>query len=142
MYETILLPLDGSDADRPIIDHLVGLARIHKSKVYLLRVVHAHTRDSLRHESEAAEAGLREKAGILQAAGVPVEWAIEYGEPERVIPEKVNEIGADLIAMGTHGHGWLVDTLFGSVANAVRHKVSVPVLMFGSGGPRTGSPGA
>jgi nucleotide-binding universal stress UspA family protein len=132
MYETILVPLDGSEADRAIIAHLAVLAKIHGSKVHLIRVIHAHTRDAMRHETEAAEADLRDKAGTLQSAGVPVEWTIEYGEPERVIPEKVEEIGADLIAMGTHGHGWLVDTLFGSVAKVVRHRVSVPVLMIRS----------
>ena len=132
MYKTILVPLDGSEADRPILEHLVDLAKAHGATVYLLRVIHSHTRDALSHETETAERDLREKAGILREAGISAEWLIEYGEPERLILEKVREIGADLIAMGTHGHGWLVDTLFGSVANKVRHRVAVPVLMIRS----------
>jgi nucleotide-binding universal stress UspA family protein len=35
----------------------------------------------------------------------------------------------DLIAMATHGHGFLNDLIRGSVANAVRHRTSIPVLM-------------
>ena len=35
----------------------------------------------------------------------------------------------DLIAMSTHGHKFLNDVLRGSVANAVRHSSTVPVLL-------------
>ena len=37
--------------------------------------------------------------------------------------------GCDLIAMATHGHGFLNDVVRGSVANEVRHKSMVPVLL-------------
>ena len=38
MYETILLALDLSPADRPIIDHIKKLARLMNSRVVLLHV--------------------------------------------------------------------------------------------------------
>jgi manganese transport protein len=36
--------------------------------------------------------------------------------------------------MGTHGHRLLKDFIYGSVANEVRHKSLVPVLMVREGG--------
>ncbi len=129
MYTYVLIPLDGSQADRTIIDHIEKLAKVHGSHVYLIRVIHSHTRDALRHETEVATKKLNAQVSRLKEAGISAEWILEYGEPEKVIPEKAEEIGADLIAMATHGHGWVIDILFGSVAHKVRHTVSIPVLM-------------
>lgn len=129
LYKKILVPLDGTSVDDVIIDHLKELAKIHSSKVYLIRVIHCHTRDELSYQTEKAEEFLKEKKKIFNDAGIQCNCIIEYGEPERIIPDKADEIGADLIAMATHGHNWLVDILFGSVAHKVRHTVSIPVLM-------------
>ncbi len=129
MYKKVLIPLDGSEADETILDHMMGLAKIHGSELHLIRVIHSHTRDALRHETEVATTYLEASVARFKESGIPAEWIIEYGEPENVIPEKAKEISADLIAMATHGHGWLIDILFGSVAHKVRHTVSIPVLM-------------
>ena len=48
MYENILLLMDCSPVDEPILNHVVELARIHKSRVHLFHVVHAHTLDQRR----------------------------------------------------------------------------------------------
>ncbi len=129
MYTHVLIPLDGSDADGTIIDHIEKLAKAHGSFVHLIRVIHSHTRDALRHETEVATTKLNAQVARFKEAGVSAEWILEYGEPEKVILDKAEEIGADLIAMATHGHGWVIDILFGSVAHKVRHTVSIPVLM-------------
>ena len=51
------------------------------------------------------------------------------GDPtDEIIAAAVRE-KCDLIAMGTHGHRFLKDVFFGSVANEVRHKSLVPVLL-------------
>ena len=132
MYDKILVPLDGTKTDQVIIKHLLKLAKIHHSHLYLIRVLHYHTRDELSCETEKAEEYLREKMAIFEQAGIPSRSMIEYGEPEKIIVEKTKELHIDLIAMATHGHNWLIDILFGSVAHKVRHTVSIPVLMIRS----------
>lgn len=129
MYKRILVPLDGTFVDDAIIEHLKVLGKIHDSKVYLIRVLHYHTRDELSYQTEEAKDFLERKKRIFNDIGIQCNCIIEYGEPEKIIPEKAVEINADLIAMATHGHNWLVDILFGSVAHKVRHTVSIPVLM-------------
>ncbi len=129
MYDKILVPLDGSDVDDVIIEHLVKLAKIHHSEVILIRVIHLHTRDELAFETKRMERYLEKKREIFKKEGIRCRCLIEYGEPEHVIPKKAKELGVDLIAMATHGHNWLIDILFGSVAHKVRHTVDIPVLM-------------
>lgn len=129
MYEKILVPLDETENDDVIIKHLLELAKIHNSEIFLIRVIHLHTRDELTFETAKTEEYLKEKMDVFKKAGIHCRSLIEYGEPEHLIPEKAKELNVDLIAMATHGHNWLIDILFGSVAHKVRHTVSIPVLM-------------
>ncbi len=129
MYDKILVPLDGSKTDNAIVEHLLKLAKFHNSKLYLLRVLHFHTRDELSYETEEAKEYLKEKAAYFKEAGIHTVSLIEYGEADELIVKEARELKVDLIAMATHGHGWMVDILFGSVAHKVRHSVSIPVLM-------------
>ena len=52
-----------------------------------------------------------------------------HGDPPKEILEKAEELGCDLIAMGTHGHKGFQDWVLGSVADAVRHETKIPVLL-------------
>jgi nucleotide-binding universal stress UspA family protein len=61
-------------------------------------------------------------------AGIAVEYRLLYGDPATVILEVAQEIGADLIVMGTHGRTGLRRLLMGSVAEPVVRTASCPVL--------------
>jgi nucleotide-binding universal stress UspA family protein len=134
MYETILLTLDASPADKPIIDHVAALAATLHSRVILLHVV-----TGPQAEFRGPEAGgerVDEKREYLEtvrrdfeAAGTPVKVELAYGEPAREIVRWVEANGCDLVAMGTHGHRWLSDMVLGFTASRVQHAVSVPVLL-------------
>jgi nucleotide-binding universal stress UspA family protein len=52
-----------------------------------------------------------------------------HGEPGDVIVAQAHQLEADLIAMATHGHGWLERRVLGSVADFVRHRSDVPLLL-------------
>jgi len=129
MYSRILVPLDVSPVDEAILAHVAELAKVHHSEIALLRVAHYHTRDAKRHETEEAEAYLAKAAERLQAQGLAVQTLVGHGEPAQVILEQAEALGCDLIAMSTHGHGFAYDLLFGSVADQVRHRSTLPVLL-------------
>ena len=40
--------------------------------------------------------------------------------------------GCDLIAMATHGHQFIEDMILGSVADTLRHRTDIPILMIRS----------
>jgi len=72
----------------------------------------------------------------LEAAGISAEFAIEHGRsPRAAIVAYAHEIGPDLVVMGAHGHRGVKDLIFGNTINAVRHQVSVPVLVVGDEPP-------
>jgi nucleotide-binding universal stress UspA family protein len=61
-------------------------------------------------------------------AGIAVEHRLEYGDPAAVIVKVAEEIGADLIVMGTHGRTGLRRLLVGSVGEWVVRKAPCPVV--------------
>jgi len=134
MYDTILLSLDISPTDRPIIDHIKELARIMHSRVILLRVATGaaaqfHGKNAAGEEIAEIQAYLDKVKAEFEAASIPVTTELGYGEPAREIIKFVNEKGCDLLAMGTHGHKLVADLVLGTTASRVQHNVSVPVLL-------------
>jgi manganese transport protein len=134
MYEIILLPLDASQTDRPIIEHVTALARAMKSRVVLLHVVTGpqaefHGPDAAGEKVDQSQAYLDGVRAGFEAAGIPAQAELAYGEPAREIVRWVEQSGCSLVAMGTHGHRWLSDIVLGFTASRVQHAISVPVLL-------------
>lgn len=129
MYEKILVTLDDSPVDEVILSHVEGLAELHDSTVYLMRVAHYHTRGEKLYEVEQAEEYLDKVKERLAARGLKVEIVLGHGEPAQEIKRHAEEIGCDLIAMATHGHGFIGDLVFGSVARDLRHSTDIPLLL-------------
>jgi len=71
---------------------------------------------------------LEKTAEPLRAAGFDVETKEREGDPARVIDEEARRVGADLIAMGTHGRSGLKRLFFGSVAERVLPAAPCAVL--------------
>jgi nucleotide-binding universal stress UspA family protein len=91
--------------------------------------------------SESAEAAVRSIANILSAAGLEVVTDVIEGYPRTSIVEFASEWDADLIVVGSHGHGALVRFLLGSVAKEVVRAApcSVEVVRRPNGLPRSES---
>jgi universal stress protein A len=134
MYDTILLALDTSPADRPIIDHVKQLALIMHSRVVLLHVATGaaaqyHTDDAAGQEVGEAREYLQRVQAEFAAENISATAELGYGEPDKEIVKWVDEHGCDLVAMGTHGHKLLGDLFLGVTASRVQHNISVPVLL-------------
>jgi universal stress protein A len=134
MYNTILLTLDASPADRPIIDHVKQLAGIMRSRVVILHVATGaaaqfHAEDAAGEEVEKSRAYLETVRGEFEAEGVPAIAEIACGDPVREIVKWVDQNECDLVAMGTHGHKLLADLFLGATATHVQHNISTPVLL-------------
>ncbi len=59
---------------------------------------------------------------------IVLEHRLEHGEPAPVILAVAEQIGADLIVLGTHGRTGLRRLLMGSVAEQLVRRASCPVL--------------
>jgi nucleotide-binding universal stress UspA family protein len=136
MYKRILVPLENTRTDRAILEHVVKLAKHDSASLVLIHVADGFAARNLKQlelrESEEMQkdrAYLDETAARLSAMGLSVDAVLATGDPTSEITEAAEREQCDLIAMGTHGHRWVKDLLFGSVAEAVRHRTLVPVLM-------------
>ena len=134
VYDHILVPIEGTATDGPVLEHVGELAVACGASVTLLRVAHFHTRDQRASEVEEAESDLARAAELLRGRGLEVKTLLLSGEPQEVIVQQAAELRPDLIAMATHGHGWAKRIVLGSVADHLRHNTDVPLLLL-KGGP-------
>ena len=136
MYTRILVAVENSDADRTILTHVVGLARLTGGELLLVHVADgwaARHFDELKlresEEMKADRAYLERLRGELEAQGIRVQTRLAMGDPATELIKTAADERVDLIAMSTHGHRFLADLLHGTTADRVRHLVSVPVLL-------------
>ena len=135
MYKTILVTLDGTRTDRAIIEHVKQLAKLANSRIVLLHVAdgwaaRTYGADAISPEITEDTAYLEKVRAEFQSEGIDAQAELAYGDPGREIVKWVEKKkGCDLVAMSTHGHGFLADLFLGSASHRVRHSISVPVLL-------------
>ncbi|MFC6939013.1 universal stress protein [Salinirubellus sp. GCM10025818] len=138
MYDTVLIPSDGSEHAVRAAEHGVYLARAFDATVHLLNVV------DVQAAAGPFNAGGVDKAFVerLESEGRTaieaveavadeedrVETTLVRGSPAEAILEYGSENGVDLIAMGTHGRTGLERYVAGSVTERVLRLAEVPVL--------------
>jgi nucleotide-binding universal stress UspA family protein len=142
MYRRILVPLEHSAYDDAILAHVCELARLCESSVVLIHVADGWAARNQQGLSLRESAEMRDDRDYIEArrdelerAGIPAECVLAGGDPGPEIARAAEREGCDLVAMSTHGHKGVQDLLRGSVANEVRHRTTIPVLMV-RGAPR------
>jgi nucleotide-binding universal stress UspA family protein len=131
---TILHPTDFSDHSLCAFRVACALARDYNALLIVLHVDYlpaALYGDVIAPpRPEGYEARLREQLYGMRATepGTRVEYRLNEGHPVSEILGVADEVGADLIVMGTHGRTGLGRLLLGSVAEQVSRKARCPVL--------------
>jgi len=135
MYETILVPVDGSRAADGAVASAIALARAADATVHALSVVEPDElvtleeaqRDEVHHLSDgrSREATARVME-LADDAGVDVVRHVREGTPYREIAAYADEADADLIVMGTRGATG--GTRLGSTAERVITLSDVPTM--------------
>ncbi len=146
----ILVPCDGSLVSRRVLAHAVQLAELYRASLVLFAAVTSGAsggRDPLAAVS-ASEERVREEearhlreslealAGEARARQVEVTVLVErHPHAATAIAEVAARVGADLLAMATHGRGGVRRLLLGSVADKVLRTSTIPVLLSGPSAP-------
>ncbi len=138
--KTILVPVDFSDVTPHLVGTVIELAQPFKSKVILLHVAAFTTGAvaptiipvpiegsvNLRHTQKL----LDELKGRFTGSSLDVRAIlIEGGAAVKAILAQCESLHADLIVMGSHGHGTLYHLLAGSVTSGVIKSATCPVLV-------------
>jgi nucleotide-binding universal stress UspA family protein len=134
-FHTILHPTDFSPCSANAFRYACALARDCDAKLICLHVVEpavaivgegALVPDDL----EELRSEARKQLDELRPSDpkVRLERLLREGPAPKVVLDAVDEFGADLIVMGTHGRTGLKRLLMGSVAEIVLRKAPCPVL--------------
>jgi nucleotide-binding universal stress UspA family protein len=146
LYQTILIPLDGSARAEAILVHALELARRFAARAVLLHVIEPTTPTTTRggalmdveavnRRAAEAERYLVARQAEFEAQGLQNERLIEYGPVVQTICEAAERVDADLIAMASHGRTGLARVFYGSVAAGVLQRVDRPLLLVRSQQP-------
>jgi nucleotide-binding universal stress UspA family protein len=139
--KTILVPVDFSDATAPAVEQASRLAEAMSARLVLLHVAAPEPEfigydpgpPSVRQQvaAELTEEHRRVQAleRSIEGRGLDVTALAVQGYPvEKILDEAVRR-RADLIVMGSHGHGMLRTLLVGSVTEGVLRDATIPVLI-------------
>jgi len=140
MYKKIAVPLDNSPTDDTILSHIRRLSRLTNAQLVLVHVADgfvARLQDQFNladsEEIKDDQSYLDKVSTILKNEGFDVKAVLVQGrEPVDGILSVVQDEGCDLIAMATHGHHFIEDMILGSVADTLRHRTDIPILMIRS----------
>jgi nucleotide-binding universal stress UspA family protein len=142
--KTILVPTDFGDASRSAVDYALALAKPLGAQ---LVIVHTYeipavgfpdgamivTADLGQRLLEGAQSGRDKEVSRVGGSGITVRGIVKQGDAWRSILEAAEDVGAELIVMGTHGRKGLPRILIGSVAEKVVRTSPVPVLTVHAG---------
>ena len=137
MYDTVLVPTDGSSGATAAARHGLALADAFGGRVRFLSVVDESSSGivdlgTLTNRKQVLDEEATEALDALEALAaetdVPFETAIERGTVHDTILEHAAAHGVDLIAMGTHGRTGLQRMFIGSVTERVGRSSDIPVF--------------
>ncbi|MGD2144370.1 MAG: universal stress protein [Anaerolineae bacterium] len=142
MYQTILVPLDGSKRAEAILPHVEEIALRCEAKVVLVRAIEpipyvlgpegtplVVPEQQLRQRRKDAESYLASREGQFREKGMEVKSRVLHGPVVEAIIDAAERESADLIAIASHGRSGLSQVFYGSVAAGVLHRVDRPLLV-------------
>ncbi len=138
----ILVAVDLSSASQKILQYVETLALDLSAKVWLLHAEKPDlgfvgfgpgrpesVLDHVADKFEKKRKELQDEADKLQNFGIDAKTLVVQGAAVEVILDEASKLKADLIVVGSHGHGAVYHLLVGSVSEGVLHRSTCPVLI-------------
>ena len=133
-YNKIGIALEGKlSRDRQIVEGALPFIATTEAEIYFIhcektatgRFIGDMVADKRANEMDEYLKQFSEK---LKEDNFSVKTVIGGGEPEDEIARICKSEDIELLIVGSHGHKFLKDIVYGSTVNEVRHRVRVPVL--------------
>ncbi len=133
-YRRIAVAFDFGGGEERLLGEVLRMADRKQTRVYLLHVVESPVaralgRDAADREVRADRQRLEELAGLLNQAGIETECRLGAGNPVTELAHMINEIDAELVILGAHGHSGVSDLVHGTVVGGLRHRIQASVLV-------------
>ena len=133
MFNTIMVPTDGSEYSQKAVDTALALAKKLDSTVVAVHIIDEkliYPYEVLEEEGKGILHKVQEKGKEI---GVKVDEILIVGSPTNDMAKITEKAGADLVVMSTHGKTGLERLIMGSVAESALKKIPVPVLLVKKG---------
>jgi nucleotide-binding universal stress UspA family protein len=142
MSGAIVVGVDGSDGARRALEWAVEEARLRKAGLLVVHAWHvpplvagaapfdgpmALDADTLERVEKTAEEIVERELATVDTAGIEVRRLVVAGSPADALIEAAAD--ADLLVVGTRGHGGFTGLLLGSVGQQVAHHAPCPVVI-------------
>ena len=132
-YNKIAVAIDLSSNDPKLIAHAIGQANKNTSFV-LIHVVESvsatiHGKDSDDLETRKDQEKISDYVSQLIAKGFSAEGKLGFKSRSKEIIRISKESNADMLVIGAHGHSGIKDLVYGETTDAVRHGLTIPVLV-------------
>lgn len=137
MYDSILVPTDGSGGEQQFVEEAISLAELTGATVHVVHVVDNSLAESLSKSTRSmvnddlktsGETAIGSIVGAAERAGLETESTVLHGNPAEEIVEYAEENDIDAIVMGTHANKGVSHLVLGSVTERVIRLSTVPVL--------------
>lgn len=139
MYKTILVALDGSEHSEKALSTACSLAKLYNAKLHLTHVCNYMQAVVMaggalmapREEYEQSGKDLLNRlVDMAKELGCSdLESHFDHGSPGNQIVETAENIGADLIVLGSKGHGDFAGLVLGSVSHRVCNTASCACMV-------------
>jgi nucleotide-binding universal stress UspA family protein len=137
MFTKVIWATDGSDHADRAMSTAVQVAKADGAELHVVHVTEkllsgrASGMDAFANESEVKEKVARQAKAIAEENGLKTTTHIVVAMGNRIgdrIAEVAQDAGADLIVVGTRGHGALGSLVLGGVTQRLLHVARCPVL--------------
>ncbi len=135
--QKVLVPIDGSDASKRVVQYLISLARSGGPVEIILINVQPRIDGNVRmfvsremidnYYHEEGETALTAAKKILDDAKVAYTSSVQIGKIAETVVAEAKKNHCTGIVMGTRGMGGVMNLVMGSVASQVLHLAEVPV---------------
>jgi nucleotide-binding universal stress UspA family protein len=139
IYHKIVIPLDGSPLAEEVFVHLGRLSLPSQTELHLVGVLESWRyalgtpdlamTELMTYLRQDQQRYLAQNSQILQQQGYRVQIHQREGDAALAIVDIAEKVGAELIAMTTHGRSGVRRWTLGSVAERVIHSTNLPVLL-------------
>ncbi len=137
----IIAAIDFSEVSDAVVKHAASMAKAYSASLVLLHVAAPNPdfvgleagpqfiRDGRADELRTEHNKLQQKAQDLRDQGINTKASLIQGPTTDTILERVEHLDADLLILGSHGHGAVYRALMGSVSEGVLHRATIPVFI-------------
>ena len=139
--KTLLVCVDFSEGTDRLLAQAARLAWTFNERIVLLHVAQPEpefvgfdpgpdsVRDQMATQYHREHQRVQAEGDDLRECGLAVETLCVQGPTAETILDHAKRLDADMVLLGTHGHGALHHLMAGSVCQAVIRKATCPVLL-------------